>query len=307
VGLTPLSQILSRYPEFARRLGYAAERDRELLHHPKVREWIDRLSLEEAEVLAASAEWWTWLEEEAACASCPGIDMCPHRLKGYRAVPTKEDGRFFFRYEPCAEWHKTTEAERRRRLFRLIGVPEEFREVRFSDAEEDDGNREAIRAVRKFVEDFPRVRGLYLYGTFGVGKSFLAACAANELVERGHSVYFVYVPSLVLELRASLDDGEFLPKISELMQADLLILDDIGAENATPWVRDEVLMPLLQGRTQAGRPIIFTSNLSIQDLLENYLLGASDIEAGKVYRLVERIRSYADVYHVKGRNRRMRR
>ncbi|RKQ84625.1 ATP-binding protein [Brockia lithotrophica] len=306
MGLTPLSQILSRYPEFARRLGSAVERDRELLRHPKVQEWMARLSLEEAEVLAASTEWWTWLEEEDACAACPGLERCPHRLKGYRAIPTREEGRFFFRYEPCAEWHKATDAKRRRRLFRLIGVPEEFRDVRFSDAEEDDGNREALRAVRKFVEDFPRTRGLYLYGTFGVGKSFLAACAANELVERGHSVYFVYVPSLVLELRASLDGGEFLPKLAELVQADLLILDDIGAENATAWVRDEILMPLLQGRTQAGRPILFTSNLSLQDLLENYLLGASDIEAGKVYRLVERIRSYADVYHVKGRNRRMR-
>ncbi|MBE3549832.1 MAG: ATP-binding protein [Brockia lithotrophica] len=307
MGLTPLSQILARHPELVRRFGDAAERDRELLRHPEVRRWMERLKLDDAEVLAASSEWWTWLEEESACAACPGLERCPHRLKGYRAVPTREDGRFFFRYEPCAEWHKATDAERRRRLFRLLGVPEEFRAVRFSDAEEDEDNREALMAARRFVESFPRTRGIYLYGTFGVGKSFIAACVANELVERGHSVYFVYVPSLVLELRASLDGGEFLPKLAELVQADLLILDDIGAENATAWVRDEILMPLLQGRTQAGRPILFTSNLSPQDLLDNYLLGASDIEAGKVYRLIERIRSYADVYHVKGRNRRRRR
>jgi len=307
MGLTPLSQILARHPELVRRLGDAVERDRELLRYPEVRRWMERLELSETEVLVTSSEWRVWLEEEASCAACPGLDRCPHRLKGYRAVPTREDGRFFFRYEPCPEWYKATDRERRKQLFRLLGVPEEFRAVRFSDAEEDDGNRGALRATRKFVEAFPQPRGLYLYGTFGVGKSFLAACVANELVERGHSVYFVYVPSLILELRASLDGGGFLPKLTELIYADLLILDDIGAENMTPWVRDEILMPLLQGRTQAGRPILFTSNLSLQDLLGSYLLGASDIEAGKVYRLIERIRSYADVYHMKGRNRRQRR
>jgi primosomal protein DnaI len=78
--------------------------------------------------------------------------------------------------------------------------------------------------------------------------------------------------------------------IDKTKKVSVLILDDIGAENVMPWIRDEVLSPILQYRMTHKSPTLFTSNFNF-DLLEEHLAysekGASKMKAR---RLMERIR-----------------
>jgi primosomal protein DnaI len=113
----------------------------------------------------------------------------------------------------------------------------------------------------------------------------------------------VYVPEFVREVRDAISEGSVMDKLDALKKVSVLILDDIGAETLTPWIRDEVLGAVLQYRVAEGLPVIYTSNLSL-DELEDHLAYShkGGVERTKAKRIMERIRHYVDVYFVDGPN-----
>ena len=69
----------------------------------------------------------------------------------------------------------------------------------------------------------------------------------------------------------------------KIKQAEVLILDDIGAEQSTPWVRDEVLQVILQYRMQEDLPTFFTSNFNFEDLEKHFAKGKNgNVKHGKL-------------------------
>jgi primosomal protein DnaI len=92
--------------------------------------------------------------------------------------------------------------------------------------------------------------------------------------------------------------------MEELKTADLLLLDDIGAESVTAWSRDEVLQTILQYRMDEELPTFFTSNLTI-DELERHLSETKDnIDKVKARRIIERIKQLTDDIEIISDNRR---
>lgn len=305
-----IGESLSVHPEMVRRVKESFARKREsLLSHPKVIAWMEKEGLNREEVLFSLSEILHWVTEEEHCGACPGYEACPNMFRGYCSKPHMEEGRLYFLYHPCKLQLKHEQEERQRRLFHSHLIPQEMRSVHFKDLEMDEGNGKAIRAAVLFCRQFKEMgaRGLYLYGEFGVGKSYLMAAIANCLVEDGHSVYFIHVPTFFRDVKQSLSDQTFAEKMVELENIDCLILDDIGAENFTPWLRDEVLGPLLQYRTQNGKPTLYTSNLNYEQLAEHMALSVKgEMDEMKSLRIMERIRSYTDAYLMLGGNRRRR-
>jgi primosomal protein DnaI len=103
-------------------------------------------------------------------------------------------------------------------------------------------------------------RGLFLYGTMGTGKTYLAACAANERARSGEKVAFIHYPSFCQRMASRVNEGEYRTELKRLMYADFLVIDDIGAENCTEWNRDQILLPLLNSRYENKKATWFTSN-----------------------------------------------
>ena len=84
-----------------------------------------------------------------------------------------------------------------------------------------------------------------------------------------------------------------------------LDLDDIGAEQSTPWVRDEVLQVILQYRMQEDLPTFFTSNFNFEDLENIFAKGKNgNDETWEARRVMERIRYLAEETRLEGENRR---
>lgn len=248
-----------------------------------------------------------WLLEQEHCGACTSLEACQNLFHGHVSTPVYEDGELSFEWVPCQRFEQYTRTERQKRLLKSHFIPKEHLRVSFEDLTKDKGNGDAIKAAILFCMQFSENRGsgLYLYGEFGVGKTYLMGAIANDLTNRGHSVYFVHVPTFFREIKASLQDHSFMEKITELENVDCLILDDIGAESFSPWLRDEVLGPIIQFRTQNEKPILYTSNLDY-DTLRAHLADASksQIDELKAFRIAERIRSYTDAYKMFGENRR---
>ena len=145
----------------------------------------------------------------------------------------------------------------------------------------DRSPRENMRRVVQVCEGFARqfpgypLRDLLLSGGTGLGKTYLSGCIAREVTGRGFSVVYDTAGSLFDALSAR----RFSREAEEGRQArdtarrclgcDLLILDDLGSEQDLPSTRSS-LYELVNGRLQAGRHTIISSNLSTQDIGARY-------------------------------------
>jgi len=111
---------------------------------------------------------------------------------------------------------------------------------------------------------------LVFTGTFGCGKTHLAAAIANYQVSQGHSALFIVVPDLLDHLRATFSPNSLISydkRFEEVRTAPLLVLDDLGTESATPWAREK-LFQLFNYRYNARLPTVITMQESVEELEE---------------------------------------
>ncbi len=121
----------------------------------------------------------------------------------------------------------------------------------------------------------------------------MMGAVANQLRERNIESYMIYTPDFFREMKQSIGDGTFQEKLDTIKRAQVLILDDIGAESISAWIRDDVLGAILQHRMLEKLPTLFTSNYDY-DELENHLAYSDKggTEELKAKRIMERIRHF---------------
>lgn len=139
-------------------------------------------------------------------------------------------------------------------------LPAGLRDHSFANFRVTEFNREPYETCRAFVRNFHKTaggQGILLQGRSGTGKTHLACAIANSLRDR-YSVVFVYVPALLERMRHA---GAVL---EPLISADLLILDDVGSEQAVGWIRERLLV-IVDGRLTNLKPTVFTTNYDIED------------------------------------------
>ena len=228
--------------------------------------------------------------------------------RGYKPILVMNHGYADVSYEETPELIAAEKEAAIKKRLKLINLPSSLKNVSFLDVYRDDVARLAVlNRMIKFVNDYPENRkGLYLYGDFGVGKSFMVAALAHDLSEkRGVSSTLLHYPSFVIDVKNAIGDGNVKNLVDEIKQAEVLIFDDIGAEQSTPWVRDEVLQVILQYRMQEDLPTFFTSNFNFEDLEKHFSKGKNgNDETWEARRVMERIRYLAEETRLEGENRR---
>ena len=144
------------------------------------------------------------------------------------------------------------------------------------------------------IDKYLGSKGVYLYGAAGVGKTVIACFIGRQEICNGKIVRFVSAPKLVMELQDSFrndkgDDSAYL-KLKKLVDADTLILDDIGAEKMTDFVRQSFYY-LINEREQLDKKTIYTSNFSLDQLMDG--------------RVASRIAGMGEVVELKGKDKRI--
>jgi DNA replication protein DnaC len=146
--------------------------------------------------------------------------------------------------------------------------------------------QQAYRRAREFAED-PE-GWLILLGAYGCGKTHLAASIANYCLKRGHPCLFVVVPDLLDHLRASYSPGSAVAydeRFESILEAPLLILDDLGAQQATPWAQEK-LYQVFNHRYNARLPTVITSNRLLEEMDPRLRSRMADPELCQIYRMV---------------------
>lgn len=133
---------------------------------------------------------------------------------------------------------------------------------------DDRRNPKVSDVCLKYVEHWAEMKtdntGILFYGDVGTGKSFLACCVANALLERLVSVSVTNFPRILHRLQGAFDD-ERQEFISRLQRYDLLVIDDLGVERDTSYSVEQVFN-VVDTRSRSGKPLIVTTNLSMKDL-----------------------------------------
>lgn len=162
----------------------------------------------------------------------------------------------------------------RDRLFRMSNL-DELKHLTFENFER--GGRigigpaqaksleQAYNTSRKFARSLEG--WLLLQGRYGCGKTHLAAAVANFVVDLGIPALFITVPDLLDTLRFSYSDRDapFAERFEEIRQAKLLIMDDFGTQNATPWAQEK-LFQIINYRYINNLPLLVTTNLSLDQI-----------------------------------------
>ena len=228
--------------------------------------------------------------------------------KGYKPILVMNHGYADVSYEETPELIAAEKEAAIKKRLNLINFPSSLKNVSFLDVYRDDVQRlTVLKRMIEFVNDYPNnLKGLYLYGDFGVGKSFMVAALAHDLSEkRGVSSTLLHYPSFVIDVKNAIGDGNVKTLVDEIKLSEVLILDDIGAEQSTAWVRDEILQVILQYRMQEDLPTFFTSNFDFEDLELHFAKGKhGNDETWEARRVMERIRYLAEETRLEGVNRR---
>ncbi len=180
---------------------------------------------------------------------------------------------------PCMAKEYNAEKERekkekhRRHIQRLrdqSGLFGRLENATFENFVQNDSNKQLLNLAKEFVEDFDtrkdKDQGLLFYGNVGTGKTFLACCIGNALIESGHKVYFTSTYNLMQTKKSYTGYRDPDDNTKELVKnVDLLIIDDLDAERHTQY-SNEILYSVINDRYLSGKPMIVTTNMFLDEM-----------------------------------------
>ena len=213
-------------------------------------------------------------------------------------------------YVPTDELLAKKNQEKINERIQTVFVPKMIKEASFANFENTPGRADALIAVADFVNNYqPNAKvyhpGLYLVGGFGVGKTYLLGATAKRLAEDGYQTMIVHFPTFAVEMKQAIGKDTLAQQLNQVKNAPILMIDDIGADAMSSWIRDDILGVILQHRMQEMLPTFFSSNFSMAELERHLTVSQKgDQEPIKAMRIMERIRYLSREILMSGENRR---
>lgn len=241
------------------------------------------------------------------CEGCLGLP-CQSSAKGWKPVIRTGNFGVEVAVTPCKFLIEKERQEKLDKAFKMAKMPKMYIGKTFSDYKVTADNAQAIKTAKEFLEN-PQA-GLYIYGSPGTGKTFLAAIIAQKLIHAGKTVIFGDVPSLLDDLKDTFDkkNSQTLSDLKNLLcNVDVLVLDDLGTENPTEWAVEQIYTIVNRRYNEGDKPIIVTSNFTpsvVAGRLNNPTKRESQNESVTGDRIVSRLLQMCKGITIKGKDRR---
>ncbi len=198
------------------------------------------------------------------------------------------------------EARKAAELRDRAARYRSLGIADAS--LRTATFENDQYGGSEMETAKNYVNKFDQMRkeglGLLLWGSVGTGKTHIAACIANALLDKAVPVMMTSF-GRILSGMPSVASGEQNRYIDSLNAYDLLVIDDLGVERSTEYALEQVFN-VVDARYRARLPLVVTTNRKLSELKKPEIM-----EKQRIYdRILERcVPVKVDSRHIRGENR----
>ncbi|MEY8445252.1 primosomal protein DnaI [Enterococcus ratti] len=285
-----------------------AEMIEDVLNDSDVQKFLDghKAELTQADIEKSYAKLYEFVQEKRKYQQNDPTMIAP----GYEPKLTLNFHYVDVTYVPTEALLAKKRQEEIRNRMKSVDMPKDIQDASFKNFERTDGRNTASFEALNFVEQYsadPKAyhKGLYLVGSFGVGKTYLLGATARELAEKGFTTTLVHFPTFAVEMKQAIGKDQVAEKLDAVKRAPVLMMDDIGADAMSSWIRDEVFGVILQYRMQEQLPTFFSSNFTMEELEQHLsVTQRGDEEPLKAKRIMERIRYLTKEMEMTGRNRR---
>lgn len=185
------------------------------------------------------------------------------------------------------------------RLLGKSGIKKRFQQRTFANFITDTPQRKRAYAIAKsyadsFSTNYEKGIGLYIEGTYGTGKTHLAAAIALQLISEGTPVICKTSGDLLSDIKKSYDDGNVSEAeiLDVYKKVKLLVIDDLGKEQCTDW-SVSILYQILNDRYESMKPTIITTNFNKDDLVTVMTPRGSD--KTKISAILSRLKEISKV------------
>ncbi|MDK1732653.1 primosomal protein DnaI [Dellaglioa algida] len=274
---------------------------------PDVIAFLDKnkAELTESNVQRADAKLYEFLSEKNKIILGKGM-IAP----GYKPQLVLNNHMIDVSYVPTDALIETQKSKALAKRVKSMSMSKDIKNATMNDFDMD-GRGDALSQSLKFITGFvanPNAyhQAMYFYGSFGVGKTYLLGAMANELANRGYQTTLMHFPSFAVEIKNAISDNRVYDMLNAVKKSEILMIDDIGADAMSSWVRDDILGVILQYRMQEELPTFFSSNFSMKQLEDEHLRISQkgEDEPLKAKRIMERVHFLAKEVKIVGKNRR---
>jgi DNA replication protein DnaC len=187
------------------------------------------------------------------------------------------------------------------------GLPNRNYGMKFDAFNIDDSNRKAFDLAQKYVSGFDeyarRGVGLYIYGSYGSGKTHLASAITIDLMRRGVPVIFESAREILSGVKSAYDAHESeYDALKIYLTAGLLVIDDFGKSRATAWSLD-VLYGIISSRHEDMRPTVVTSNYDTASIVDKFSM--NEYSADVAEAMTDRLRECCQFVKLEAKNHRL--
>lgn len=283
-----------------------------ILGHPKIAKFIEenQEKLDPDTINRSLSKFEEYISQTTECCG-DKTECCKNILKGFIPQMYIANGIVDIRYLKCKQKILEEKEEEMASMVTTMYLPKDVLEADLENIDINNSSRlKIVEFITEYLEIYKREnvlpkKGLYIFGEFGVGKTFVLATVANELAKLSIPSLVVYTPELFRELRSSMGEADFEEKLNYIKNIPVLMLDDLGAESLSIWVRDDVIGTILQYRMTRNLPIFVSSNFTYEQLQNQ--LSVTDQghkDEFKAGRILERIKTLTTELELTGENRR---
>ncbi len=270
---------------------------KELNNNESIQKFIQENNLTTEYINKNLTSFLAYLSSEKKCLNCPGLSSCKQAQEGM-----KINLKYTYKVEPFYDECKFL-IEELKNTNHLYTEGYDFDSLVNQKVFITKERANVLSLIKEFLDNYEKdefVKGLYIQGKHGTGKTFLMAYIAKSLADRGHDVLFMFYPDLVRKVKSLIQDNKLEQGITELKNVDVLMLDDFGAENSTAFIRDEILSPILQYRMNNNLPTFMTSNLEDEQLINHLADSNNGTDLVRASRIRERIRAMMNYVQLDG-------